>query len=100
MIHDYDSYDDFTKELSLKYIMPYIMKGVVSLVNNNNMLKIVGDKRNNKQFIVGDDNELHWILDAKHLEKFHQMKMIDKNIVVWKDNLDEYVLGTPIVFTL
>ena len=96
VIHDYDSYDDFTKELSLKYIMPYIMKGVVSLVNNNNMIRIVGDKRNNKQFLVGDDNELHWIFSEVVLETFHRMGAVDKNNVEWHENLDDFVLAEPI----
>lgn len=97
-VYQFDHYSPFIKRLELDYYLPWVMK--IVLIIKNKTMKIVGDKRNNHQFIVGDDNELHHILDTKHLEKFHAMGMVDKHSVEWKDNLDEYVLGTPIVFVM
>ena len=56
-IHDYDHYDPFLKTLSLKYIMPYIMKGVVTLKTNN---KIMDEQKLNqiyKEILFRDMDE-------------------------------------------
>ena len=66
-------------------------------INNSKKMKIIGDKRDNKQYIAGDDKKLHWIFNEVLLETFHSMGAIDKNVVEWKDNLDEYILAEPFV---
>jgi hypothetical protein len=66
--------------------------------NKINMLKIIGDKRDNRQYLVGDDNVLHWIFgqpnkDSAMLEQAHNAGIIDKNIIEWRDNLDGLTIG-------
>ena len=40
IIHIFDHYNPFRKQLSLKYIMPWIMKGVVTLKTNNKKMEL------------------------------------------------------------
>jgi hypothetical protein len=66
--------------------------------NKINMKKIVGDKRDNRQYLVGDDNVLHWIFgqpnkDSAMLEQAHAAGIIDKNIIEWRDTLDGLTIG-------
>lgn len=77
--------------------VPAVFNLRILYYSNNKKMKIIGDKRNLKQFIVGDDKKLHWIFNETVLETFHSMGAIDKNNIEWKDNLDEYTLSEPIV---
>ena len=58
----------------------------------NNMLKIIGDKSTNKQYLIGIDGKGTWIYNLAILEWFHKKGIIDKNQVEWKDKISEIEL--------
>ena len=101
-VHDYDHYDPFVKTLSLKYIMPWIMKGVVTLKNNNNdMQKIIGDNLNKKdKYVIGKDGEIRLIYNVTTLKEGHKAGMWDMNEKVeWIDGIMvKYNRGLDIIF--
>jgi murein DD-endopeptidase MepM/ murein hydrolase activator NlpD len=54
-----------------------------------NMLKIIGNRRNNKQYLVGTNGFYTWIYNEPLLEWIHNSGIADKNQVEWQDNFDE-----------
>lgn len=60
-----------------------------------NMLKIIGDKATSKQYALGIDGLLHWIVDINCLQNFSNAGMVNKDEVEWKDNLDSYTVDCP-----
>ena len=67
------------------------------IVNTNDMLKIIGDKRDKKQYLLGEDKVIDWIVNSNTLEKLHSRGIVNKNEVEWKDNLDGYIMGGIII---
>lgn len=64
------------------------------------MLKIIGNNQDKRQYIQGKDGILHWIFgqpgqDSAMLNEAHDAGIIDKTQVEWKDNLDGYTIGAP-----
>jgi hypothetical protein len=59
------------------------------------MKKILGDKSTNRQYLVGDDNILHWIFDEAILDDLTQAGIIDKTQIEWHDNLSDFKIGPP-----
>jgi len=59
------------------------------------MKKIIGDKRDKKQYLVGDDKKLRWIFNETILDELHNAGIINKSEVEWVDNLDGYEIGRP-----
>lgn len=59
----------------------------------NDMKKIIGDNRDKKQYIQGDDGKLHWLFSLAILNELHEAGIIDKNRIEWRDNLDEFAIG-------
>ena len=60
-----------------------------------NMLKIIGDTRDKKQYIVGADKKLRHIFNSVILDDMNNAGVIDKNQIDWKDNLDDYEIVDP-----
>ena len=52
IIHIFDHYIPIRKTLSLKYIMPWVMKGVVTLKSNNKEMKLIREKGRRETFAV------------------------------------------------
>ena len=52
------------------------------------MLKIYGDKKTNKQYIVGKDGFYRWIYNPTLLDELHNAGVVDKTQVEWQDNFD------------
>lgn len=57
------------------------------------MLKIIGDRRDKKQYLLGNDKKLRWIFNPNLLNELHNAGVINASEVDWKDNLNEFVLG-------
>ena len=102
LIYDYDSYDDFTKQLSLKYIMPWVMKGVVTLkTNNKDMQKLIGDNLNKKDlYAIGEDGKIRLIYNLITLGEGHKAGMWNKNQKIdWIDGIMvKYERGKDLIF--
>lgn len=89
-----DTYIPYQKELSRDYIICYAYKAVIKVKQtNNNTMKIIGDKRDKKQYAQGADGKLHWLFSTAILESFHNSGVIDKNQIEWRDNLNGLVVG-------
>ena len=63
-------------------------------------MRIIGNKQDNRQYAVGDDNILHWIFgqpgeDSAILMQLHNAGVVDKTKVEWKDNLNGFTIGNP-----
>ena len=65
--------------------------------NQKDMLKLIGTKGDKKQYMVGKDNVVDWIVNSNTLEKLHSRGIVNKNEVEWKDNLDGYIKGKIII---
>lgn len=61
-----------------------------------NMLQLLGDKQTKKQYVLGQDNKLRWIFNESILNSLNSMGVINKDSVVWKDNLDNYEIADTI----
>jgi len=64
----------------------------VNLLKNKTM-KIIGDKRDNKQYAQGGDGKLHWLYSTTVLEVLHNSGVVNKNEVEWRDNLEGIEIG-------
>lgn len=53
------------------------------------MLKIYGDKKTNKQYLVGKDGFYRWIYNPTLLDELHNAGIVDRGQVEWQDNFDE-----------
>lgn len=62
-------------------------------INENNMLKIIGDKRNGRQYVVGIDDKLRWIFNETILNELYEAGIVNKFEVDWRDNIDNLVVG-------
>ena len=63
--------------------------------NNNNMLKIVGNRMDQKQYILGSDGKLRHIFNPTILEDLHAAGVVDKNAVEWRDHLEGLEIVKP-----
>lgn len=63
------------------------------ITNKKQTMKIIGDKRDKKQYAQGADGKIHWLFSPALLNAFHNDGTIDKNQVEWRDNLDGLVVG-------
>lgn len=93
IIRNFDHYDPIRKKLSLKYIMPYILKGVATYKSNNKKMKIIGDNKSKRQFLLGEDNVIRWIFNATLLEQLHSAGIVNKNEVEWTDDISQFIMG-------
>ena len=59
------------------------------------MLKIIGDKRDKKQYVVGEDGKLRHIFNPIILDDLHEAGVIVKGQIEWKENLDGYEIVDP-----
>lgn len=93
---------DRYRRLSLNYPIAAAMS-LEDLPDNwriTNMLKLIGDKRDNRQYAVGVDNKLHWIFgqpgqDSEFLKELIESGQVDPTKIEWRDNLDGLVIGSP-----
>lgn len=60
------------------------------------MLKIIGDKKTNRQYLKGNDNKLRWIFNETILNELHNLGITNKNEVEWVDDISQYEIGRPI----
>jgi len=63
--------------------------------NNNNMLKIVGNRMDQKQYVLGADGKLRHIFNPTILEDLHAAGVLDKNAVEWRDHLEGLEIVKP-----
>ncbi len=95
-------WNDRYRKLSLNYPIMAALS-TEDLPDNwqlSNMLKIIGDKRDQRQYAVGTDGVLHWIfgqpgVDSEFLKELTASGQVDPNIIEWRDNLDGLVIGSP-----
>lgn len=78
----------------------YDITFLIDLPNTWSQMKIIGDKRDKRQYLCGADKVLHWIFgqpnqDSVFLQELHDAGIINKGEVEWKDNLDGYKIGSP-----
>lgn len=59
------------------------------------ILKIVGNKKDKKQYVVGADGKLRHIFNPVLLEDLHAAGVVKKDEVEWRDNLDGYEIVDP-----
>lgn len=64
-----------------------------------NMKKIIGDRRDQRQYLVGDDGVLHWIFGQPGQDSPTLKALISAGIITgeieWRDNIDGLVIGEP-----
>ena len=63
--------------------------------SNNKKMKLIMDSRNNKQFLLGNDNKIRWIFNEVMLNELHDAGVVDKNEVEIRDDVDTFVLANP-----
>lgn len=61
----------------------------------NDMLKIIGNKTTDRQYVLGVDNKLRWIFNPTLLDDLHNAGVVDKFQVDWRDNLDDFSISSP-----
>ncbi len=87
-----DSYPPNYKKLASNY--PIFAKWTFNIfeefIINNNLMKIIGDKRDNKQYILGKDNYKRWIYSVPLLNDLDAAGAVDKTQVEWLDNTDKW----------
>jgi len=59
------------------------------------MLKIVGNKKDKKQYAVGADGKLRHIFNPVLLDDLHAAGVVNKSEVEWRDNLDGFEIVDP-----
>ncbi len=73
----------------------------IYLLKLKNMLQIVGDKSTLRQYIQNADGTYSWIFgqpgrDSATLEWLHKNGIVNKNIVEWRDEIDQTKISDPI----
>jgi len=63
--------------------------------DTKDMLKIIGDKSNNKQYVLGVDGKLRWIFNQYILQDLHDAGVINKLEVEWVDDVNKYDIINP-----
>jgi len=69
------------------YVDPY------PYLDQLNMLKILGDKKTNKQYVLGNDSKLHWIFNETLLDSLHDSGVISKFNIEWVDGIAGFEMG-------
>ena len=73
--------------------VPAVFNLRILYYNQNTMLKIIGDSKTKKQYLLGEDNVIRWIFNQTLLEQLHSAGVINKNEIEWVDDIGRFIKG-------